>query len=204
MPGESRGGFAAIGADPEEAQRRIQEWAQGFAQKAERYQAVQEQTERLRLTAASPDGRIKVTVRADGSVTDLEFTDKVRSMAPSELAAQILATMHRAQADIASRVGETMAAQLGDEDMQTRSMMLDNLRERFPEQPEEPEQETTSKWDAPEDDAPKPPPPAPPAGPSGPSATPPKPGTPPQQQKRSQFDDYDDGDFGPDFDPLRD
>jgi hypothetical protein len=54
--------------------------------------------------------RIKVTVRADGSVTDLEFTDKVRTMAPNELAAQILATMYRAQADIANKVGETMAA----------------------------------------------------------------------------------------------
>ncbi|GAA4611055.1 YbaB/EbfC family nucleoid-associated protein [Saccharopolyspora hordei] len=201
MPGESRGGFAAIGADPDEAERRIQEWARSFEEKAQRYQAVQAETEQLRLTAATPDGRIKVTVRADGSVTDLQFTDKVRSMPPDELAAQILSTMHRAQADIAGKVGETMAAHLGDEDLETRRMMLDNLRERFPEQPEdEPaEPEASSKWDGPaeEDEEPTlpPPPPAPPA--AGP-----KPPAPPR--KRPAFEDEDDDDFGPDFDPLRD
>lgn len=197
MPGESRGGFAAIGADPDEAERRVQEWAQGFADKARRYQEMQAETEQLRLTATSPDGRIKVTVRADGSVTDLEFTDKVRAMAPSELAAQILSTMHRAQSNIANRVGETMSAHLGDEDLQTRTMMLDNLRERFPEQPadQEPEQpETASKWELPaEEEAPKPPPAPPVAGPTPPAAPP----------KRPRFEDEDD-DFGPDFDPLRD
>ncbi|MBB5154384.1 YbaB/EbfC family nucleoid-associated protein [Saccharopolyspora phatthalungensis] len=208
MPGENQGGFAAIGADPDEAERRIQQWAQGFADKARRYQEVQEQTDQLRLTAASPDGRIKVTVRADGSVTDLAFTDKVRSMAPAELATQILATMHRAQSDIASRVGETMAAHLGDEDQQTRSMMLDNLRERFPEQPTEPESSAeSSEWGLQEDEveddgqkAPKPPPTAPPAPPT---ARPAPPTARPAQPRRPRFEDEDD-DFGPDFDPLRD
>ncbi|WP_433868906.1 YbaB/EbfC family nucleoid-associated protein [Saccharopolyspora sp. CA-218241] len=139
MPDMNSGGFAVTGADPDAAERRIQEWAQGFADKAQRYQQVQAQTEQLRLTAASRDGSIKVTVRADGSVTDLEFTEKVRALAPNDLAAQILSTMHRAQSDIADRVGEAMTAHLGDEDAQTRAMMLDNLRERFPDQPDEPE-----------------------------------------------------------------
>ncbi|TDD87273.1 YbaB/EbfC family DNA-binding protein [Saccharopolyspora karakumensis] len=195
MTGQSSGGFAVAGADPDEAERRIQQWAQGFAEKAQRYQEVQAQTEQLRLSASSPDGRIKVTVRADGSVTDLEFTDKIRSMPPNELAAQILSTMHRAQADIAGKVGETMAATLGDEDQQTRSMMLDNLRERFPEQPEdEVEEETSSKWDGPAEDDETP---APPAAPAAPTA-------PPAQPRRPRFEDEDDDEFGPDFDPLRD
>lgn len=200
MTGQGSGGFAVAGADPDEAERRIQQWAQGFAEKAQRYQEVQAQTEELRLSASSPDGRIKVTVRADGSITDLEFTDKVRSMAPNELAAQILSTMHRAQADIASKVGETMAATLGDEDQQTRSMMLDNLRERFPEQPEEEsEPETSSKWDGPVEEEEPPAPPVRPAPPAAPSA-----GTPPAQPKKPRFEDEDDDEFGPDFDPLRD
>lgn len=195
MTGQSSGGFAVAGADPDEAERRIQQWAQGFAEKAQRYQEVQAQTEQLRLSASSPDGRIKVTVRADGSVTDLEFTDKIRSMPPNELAAQILSTMHRAQADIAGKVGETMAATLGDEDQQTRSMMLDNLRERFPEQPEdEVEEESSSKWDGPAEDDETP---APPAAPAAPTA-------PPAQPRRPRFEDEDDDEFGPDFDPLRD
>ncbi|TDD43603.1 YbaB/EbfC family nucleoid-associated protein [Saccharopolyspora elongata] len=197
MPGQNQGGFAAIGADPDEAERRIQEWAKGFEEKAQRYQAMQAETEQLRLTATSDGGHIKVTVRADGSVTDLEFTDKVRSLPPSELASQILSTMHRAQSDIANKVGATMSAHLGDEDLETRTMMLDNLRERFPEEPEDEsdEPEVSSKWDAPADEeaAPPPPPPAPPAA-SNPPAAP---------KKRPNFED-DDDEFGPDFDPLRD
>ncbi|MER5388797.1 YbaB/EbfC family nucleoid-associated protein [Saccharopolyspora sp. NPDC002686] len=198
MPGQSQGGFASIGADPDEAERRIQEWAKGFEEKAQRYQAIQAETEQLRLTAASSDGRVKVTVRADGSITDLELTDKVRSMPPSELASQILSTMHKAQSDIAGKVGETMTAHLGDEDRETRAMMLDNLRERFPEQPEdeEPELETSSKWDGPaEEEDHTPPPPAPPAAAPNPPAAP---------KKKPAFEDEDDDEFGPDFDPLRD
>ncbi|WP_243789595.1 YbaB/EbfC family nucleoid-associated protein [Saccharopolyspora gloriosae] len=195
------GGFAALGSDPDEAERRIEQWAQGFAQKAQRYQAVREQTEQIRLTATGPDGRVKVTVRADGSVTDVQFTEKIRSMPLQELSAQIMDTMRKAQSDIAAKVGEVMTEQLGDEDQQTRSMMLDNLRERFPEEPDEPEAEQpdSGKWAPPEDDDPKPrPPAAPPAPPSAnPSAAPKKP------QRRRPVDD-DDGDFGPDFDPLRD
>lgn len=198
MPGQNQGGFAAIGADPDEAERRIQEWAKGFEEKAQRYQAMQAETEQLRLTATSDGGHIKVTVRADGSVTDLEFTDKVRSLPPQELASQILSTMHRAQSDIANKVGQTMTAHLGDEDLETRTMMLDNLRERFPEEPEDEsaEPEVSSKWDAPDEEeaAPPPPPPAPPAA-SNPPAAP---------KKRPAFED-DDPDFDdPDFDPLRD
>lgn len=195
------GGFAALGSDPDEAERRIEQWAQGFAEKAQRYQAVREQTEQIRLTATGPDGRVKVTVRADGSVTDVQFTEKIRSMPLQELSAQIMDTMRKAQSDIAAKVGEVMTEQLGDEDQQTRSMMLDNLRERFPEEPDEPEPETpdSGKWAPPEDDeTPKPPPAAPPASPN---ATPPAAKKPPQ--RRRPVDD-DDGDFGPDFDPLRD
>lgn len=184
------GGFAALGSDPDEAERRIEQWAQGFAEKAQRYQAVREQTEQIRLTATGADGRVKVTVRADGSVTDVEFTEKIRSMPLQELSAQIMDTMRKAQADIAARVGEVMTEQLGDEDHQTRSMMLDNLRERFPEELDEPEAELpdSGKWAPPEDDEP-PKPPAPPG------ATPP---AAPRKPQRRRPDDDDDGDFGPD------
>jgi DNA-binding protein YbaB len=209
----SQGGFASVGSDPDEAQRRIEQWAQGFADKAQRYQAMREQTEQIRLTAASQDGRIRVTVRADGSVTDLELTDKIRSMPPAELSAQILATMRKAQADIATRVGETMAEHLGDEDLQTRSVMLDNLRERFPEQVDEPEPEPTAsaKWDlpdeTPEQDDSGPGKPGPIGEKAGPSpARPAADSEPPARkpQRRDGDDGFDENDFDDDFDPLRD
>jgi len=180
-------GLGDLMRDPDETIRRMDEWAAGFAAKAERYQAAQEQTERLRLTATSSDGAVSVTVGADGTVTDLVFTNKARSFPLEELSRQILGTMRRAQAGIADRVGEVMAQQLGDEDRETRSAMLDSLRGRFSD-PEEP------------GEAPEPPPPVPPA-PAGGAAAPPAPSAPPAsprpEPKRSGGVDPDEQDNNP-------
>ncbi|HEY3471048.1 MAG TPA: YbaB/EbfC family nucleoid-associated protein [Amycolatopsis sp.] len=151
-------GLGDLMRDPDETIRRMDDWAAGFAAKAERYQAAQEQTERLRLTATSSDGAVSVTVGADGTVTDLTFTNKVKSFPLEELSRQILTTMRRAQSGIAERVAGVMAEQLGDEDRETRTALLDSLRGRFPD-PDEP--------------ADVPPPPADPQAPSAPQASPP-------------------------------
>jgi DNA-binding protein YbaB len=128
--------------DPDEVMAGIDRWAQGFADKARRYQTAQ-QTEQLRLTASSANGVVRVTVGADGNVTGLELGNKVRTMPPEDLAAQILDTMRRAQSGIADRVSEVMTAQLGDEDQQTRTELLGTLRTRFPRQDDEEEEEET-------------------------------------------------------------
>lgn len=211
MPGDDPSGFAVLGSDPDEALRGIQQWAQGFADKAQRYQAVQHDTERIRLSASSPDGRVKVTVRADGSVTDLQFTDKIRSMRPEELSAQILATMRKAQAGLATQVGEVMTAHLGDEDLQTRTLTLDNLRERFPDEPDDAETDApgSEKWDFPgQDQAPG----ETGSGPEHAGVTPEQPAAGPPRNTPSHRraddgrgeDDADGDGFGDDFDPLRD
>jgi DNA-binding protein YbaB len=159
-------GLGDLMRDPEETIRRMDDWAAGFAAKAERYQAAQEQTERLRLTASSGDGAVSVTVGADGTVTDLTFSNKIKSFPLDELSRTILTTMRRAQAGIAERVAGVMTEQLGDEDPETRTLLLDNLRGRFPD-PDEPE-------DAPPAAEP-PPSPTPPAGAAGaPPASPPR------------------------------
>jgi DNA-binding protein YbaB len=150
-------GLGDLIRDPDEAQRRIDQWAQGFAAKAQRYQSAQERTERLRLTATSGDGAVRVTVGADGGVTDLVFSNKARSFPLEELSAQILSTMRRAQAGIASRVSEVMTEQLGDEDPQTRSLLLDNLRTRFPDPDADPDEELPSAPDPAPDTATPPP-----------------------------------------------
>lgn len=133
--------FSGTSRDPDEIMAGIDRWAQGFADKAQRYQAAQQQTEQLRLTASSANGVVRVTVGADGNVTALELGNKVRTMPPEDIAAQILDTMRRAQSGIAERVSEVMTAQLGDEDQETRAEMLDTLRTRFPRMEEEEEEE---------------------------------------------------------------
>ncbi|SFJ82596.1 YbaB/EbfC family nucleoid-associated protein [Amycolatopsis sacchari] len=141
-------GLGDLMRDPDEAAARIDAWAQGFARKAERYRAAQERTEEIRLTSANTDGSVKVTVRADGSVTDLELTGRARSMPLEELSSQILTTMRRAQAGIAERVAEVMAEEVGDEDPQTRSLVVDNLRSRFPDPDAEEDEDVEAEAEA--------------------------------------------------------
>jgi DNA-binding protein YbaB len=161
-------GLGDLMRDPDETIRRMDDWAAGFAAKAERYQAAQEETERLRLTATSSDGAVSVTVGADGTVTDLTFSNKVKSFPLEELSRQILTTMRRAQSGIADRVAGVMAEQLGDEDRETRGALLDSLRGRFPD-PDEPDEQPPA--------APAPVPPSPGGGaatpPAAPQASPP-------------------------------
>lgn len=173
-------GLGSFARDPDEAQRQIDQWAQGFAAKAERYQAARAETEQLRLSATSPGGAVKVTVGADGGVTALEFTNKVRSIPLEELSAQILSTMRRAQAGIATQVSEVMTEKLGDEDQETRSLLLDNLRTRFPEQDDEEALADDEPFAAPE--AGPPPTTPPPATPPPPAARPPQ--APPRPPRR--------------------
>ena len=172
-------GLGDLIRDPDEAIRRMDDWAAGFAAKAQRYQEAQEQTERLRLTATSGDGAVSVTVGADGTVTDLTFSNKVKSFPLDELSRAILTTMRRAQSGIADKVAGVMAEQLGDEDRETRTLLLDNLRGRFPD-PDEPD-------DAP----PAAEPPVPPSPAGGAGLPPSAPGAPPRRPAATDADDQD-------------
>ncbi|AOS64448.1 YbaB/EbfC family nucleoid-associated protein [Actinoalloteichus hymeniacidonis] len=201
MTGPSTGGFVGMSKDPAEIEQRIGQWAQGLAEKAQRYQAAHVQAEQIRLTATSSDGAVQATVRADGSLTDLVFSERIRTMPLPSIASLVLSTMQRAQSEIAAKVGETMSEHLGDEDAETRAELLGNLRDRFPVPP--PEDESTAddeagqKWEAIEsadEEQPKAGFAPPPAAPS------------PQTQRpapRHRADD-DEDDVDENSDPLRD
>ena len=147
-------GVMAMSGSPDEARARLDQWAAGFTAKAEKYESVARRTGDLRLSATSASDFVRVTVRADGSVTDLEFGPKAHTVPMPELAALILGTMRQAQAGIAGRVGEVLAAELGDEDPQTRELMLADLRGRFPGPDDEPPEPESGGEDAAQDDEP--------------------------------------------------
>ena len=191
-PMAERPGIPGFAASPEDAVRNIDNWAQGLADKARRYREAQTDTEALRLSATSPDGGVRVTVGADGGVTDLYLDERVRAVRASELATTILETMRRAQSRIADRVSEVMADHLGtDEDLHTRATVLTQLRDRFPEQADEPEAPGERAFEPVEED------PAPPVA---------RPAPEPPRRPRRPPGDPDDLDDGVDetHDPLRD
>ncbi len=116
---------------PENALDQLGDWAAGLEAKVQQYQAAQEQAEQLRLTATSGDGAISVTVGANGSIVDLDFTSKVRSFPLEEFSRQILTTMRRAQAGISERVAEVMDEHLGADDDAARAVLIESLRDHF-------------------------------------------------------------------------
>lgn len=122
-----------FGTDPDQAQRRVSQWAQQFADRAERFQTMREQVEQISVTESSSDGAVRVTVDSTGAPTDLVLTDKIRSMAPPEVAAQVMACLRRAQGRLAGRVEAAMAATVGD-DEQVIDHVVAGYRARFPDE----------------------------------------------------------------------
>lgn len=118
--------------DPEHMQRRVSDWARGFADKAAQVQGMRAQVEQIQARASSSDGAVSVTVDSHGVLTDLSFTDKIRGIRPPELAAQVMTCLRRAQQQLAAKVQHTMQATVGDE-----PRLIDNVvssyRDRFGE-----------------------------------------------------------------------
>ncbi|EME52949.1 YbaB/EbfC family nucleoid-associated protein [Amycolatopsis decaplanina] len=140
-------GIAGFNADPDQALARIEQWASAASAKADKYEEFARQAENLRLSASSRGGEVRVTVRSDGNLTDVEFSPRARTVPLPELSAMVLSTLRQAQAGIANQVGDVLAEQLGDQDPETRTLMVEELRSRFPGQEAEiapPEPETPS------------------------------------------------------------
>ena len=118
--------------DPEHMQRRVSEWAQGFADKAARVQAMRAQVEQIQACASSPDGAVRVTVDSRGVLTDLSFTDKIREIRPPELAAQVMTCLRGAQQQLAAKVRHTMQTTVEDEPRLIDDV-VSSYRDRFGE-----------------------------------------------------------------------
>jgi DNA-binding protein YbaB len=122
-------------ADPDEMPRRLSQWAQGFADKAEQFHAMRSQVEQVQVFESSRDGAVRVTVDSRGALTELAFTDRIREVSPPELAAQVMACVRRAQQQLAPLVQDAMQATVGSE-----NLLVDNVvsgyRERFGDNPD--------------------------------------------------------------------
>jgi DNA-binding protein YbaB len=119
-------------ADPDQMERRVSQWAQGFADKAGQFRAMRTHVEQIQVTEPSKDGAVRVTVDARGALTDLAFTDRIREMSPPELAAQVMACLRRAQQQLAPLVQDAMQATVGGEEPLVDNV-VSSYRERFGE-----------------------------------------------------------------------
>jgi DNA-binding protein YbaB len=127
-----------IGDNAAAVNARLDQWVADAKAKAQRYQEMQAEVSRVSATESSPDGVVAVTVDANGALTDLRITDRVRELSGAQVAAAVLATIKRAQSRLPDRVAEVMQSTVGD-DQAAVDIVLANYRGRFPEA-EEPEQ----------------------------------------------------------------
>lgn len=105
-----------FGTDPDQAERQISQWSQGFTDKAEQFSAMRAQVEQIEVTESSPDGAVRVTIDSSGAPIDLALTSKISGMPPSEVAAVVMDCMRRAQRQLAGQVHHAMAATVGAEE----------------------------------------------------------------------------------------
>ncbi|BFU46764.1 YbaB/EbfC family nucleoid-associated protein [Krasilnikovia sp. MM14-A1004] len=122
---------------------------------ADRVTALADQVATLTASAVGHDGAIRVTVAGSGAVTALELDDRVQLLPGADLAAQIMATIQRAQAALVERVAEAVAQTVGA-DTETGRAVLASFARRFAGSPETPPGESDGASRVPVMPAPRP------------------------------------------------
>jgi hypothetical protein len=112
------------------------DWQQELARNAQRFAALHDQVGRMSVTEATADGMIRVTVSADGLLTDLALHQRYQGVPMGLLSTRIMACVRRAQARIPDLLGQAMLATIGPDDPAAQTMLAESRR-RFPAAPPE-------------------------------------------------------------------
>ncbi|WP_328611728.1 YbaB/EbfC family nucleoid-associated protein [Amycolatopsis sp. NBC_00345] len=158
-----------------------------IAEIGQRAAEAQERLKHVAATATSADGAVTVTVNTAGALQQLSFGPRAEEIPRAALAAAVVATAHRAQAQAAQQLTAIMAPLIGE-----NSDAMKFLEEQIPTpevEEEAPPAEPQRQFFTREDEFPPPPPPARPAPPAPPAPTrPPRPSRP--APAGSDDDDY--------------
>ncbi|MEV4319461.1 YbaB/EbfC family nucleoid-associated protein [Actinocrispum sp. NPDC049592] len=109
-------------------------WERQVADNARRFQELTERVARLRITESSPDGTVRVTVSANGLLTDLVLRDSRYPRPAAETAAQIMDCLQRAQARIPDLLQHEISSTVGAQDPSAQ-LLINDARQRFPAPP---------------------------------------------------------------------
>lgn len=103
-------GFAA-----DEVMRQLDDSVELAIRRYEQFSEAERRIEQMTVTEQSPDGVVRVTVRANGALVSLELTEVARSMRPRQLAVVIQQCVQQAQAGVATRTEEILRATAPDD-----------------------------------------------------------------------------------------
>jgi DNA-binding protein YbaB len=156
-----------------------------IAEIGQRAAEAQERLKHVAATATSADGAVTVTVNTAGALQQLSFGPRSEEMPRAALAAAVVATAHRAQAQAAKQLTAIMAPVIGE-----NSDAMKFLEEQIPApevEEEPPPAEPQRQFFNRDEEFPPPPPPARPGPPAPP--VPPRPSRPARPPAGNTDDD---------------
>lgn len=106
-------------------------WARDLERKAEQYQELHAKMAEVSVTDTSADGRISVTVDANGSTTAITLAPAVRGMDPAAVATELMACTHRAQSRLRERVTGLVHDVVGTDE--AGAAIVGQYSDRFPD-----------------------------------------------------------------------
>jgi DNA-binding protein YbaB len=105
-----------------------------IAELAARAEEAKDRIKHIAGTATSPDGAVTVTVNGGGALRDISFGDRAEQLPKAALAAAVMATAQRAQAQASQQLLAIMGPLVGED-----SDAMRFVQEQIPS-PEEPEE----------------------------------------------------------------
>ncbi|NYF59339.1 YbaB/EbfC family nucleoid-associated protein [Micromonospora purpureochromogenes] len=118
------------------AERRLDQWESGLAERAEQAKSLSARVQALTGTATSTDRAVTVTVDATGGLLDLRLDERVRQHSAAHTARLILEITRAARADLLRQVTEATAGTL-DRDDPTGQAIVESYRSRLRPDPGE-------------------------------------------------------------------
>ncbi|MEB3368717.1 YbaB/EbfC family nucleoid-associated protein [Saccharopolyspora mangrovi] len=127
-----------FGRDIGAAERMVREWQDRAAEKAEKFNRLQQQVEQISVTETSRDGAIQVTISSSGMLQGLQLADNANNRPMPRLGAEIMRLVQQAQAKIPGQMQQAVEDTVGLADSAAQHV-LDQARRHFPEPPPEEE-----------------------------------------------------------------
>jgi DNA-binding protein YbaB len=121
----------SFGGTPDEINRRLSAFNEQAQRRFREAAAARQAMSNITATAESNSGAIRVTVSSTGALTGLTLTESVKQRSAATISADILACVQRAQANLADRAAEAMAAAM-PADSRMADLVVGQLRQSFP------------------------------------------------------------------------
>ena len=118
------------------SERMLAQWQSSIQQKAERYQDMAERVQGLSITETSRDGTIRLTIGSNGILSSVDIAESARDKRMSEVSAEIMRTLQKAQSRIPELLRQAMAETIGTQD-ETANVLFAEARKNFPPAPAE-------------------------------------------------------------------